>query len=166
MSSFICSAEHFNAIDHNLQRLINNDDFFISYSLKNVLPYWYDKRLYTFNAIEKEITDILNTIKDLQVLCVTLQYKDHYKGNLDVEIQECKTFVRTKTEVKNLTVLGLYNALRCVDYQIEIDHLKDIRPLTEEEQNALFFLKEIIKDLAVYIIMKLPDDLTNTWEVH
>ena len=164
MSSYICDSKHFNSIEKNLIDLIEKDDFYIPYVLKDVLPNWYNKRKSTVEAIIEELKPLINAIRELNVICVSLQYKDHYKGVLDNEITTQLENNTKKTEIKNLTLHGLYNALRCTKYQIELEHLKELRELTDIEEKSMLFLKEIIISIGKDIISKLPDDKTNTWE--
>lgn len=165
MSSFICSAKHFNSIEKKLHELIYDNNFYVPYSLKNIVPKFYDRRQSSVKNVEKELTGIVDTLRELNVLCVSLQYKHHYEGTLDTQIQTELSKVKSKTETKYLTTHGLYNALSCLNYQIEIEHLKKLRELTNGEKNALTFLRELKIALASDIVSKLPDDKSNTWEV-
>ena len=96
---------------------------------------------------------------------MTLQYKSHYEGELDAQIQSEMYRVKEKTDVANLTLHGLYNALNCIGYQIETEHLEELRSLTTSEKNALTFLQEIKVAIGEQIIRELPEDHTNKWEV-
>jgi len=165
MSSFICSAKHFNSIEKKLHDLIYDNNFYVPYSLKNIVPKFYDRRQSSVKNVEKELTGIVNTLRELNVLCVSLQYKHHYEGVLDTQIQSELNEVKTKTETRHLTNHGLYNAFSCLNYQIEIGHLKELRELTTDEENALTFLREMKIALASDIVSKLPEDKSNTWEV-
>ena len=165
MSSYICSAKHFNSIEKKLEELVYEQDFYIPYSLRNVVPKWYEKRKYSFDVIFEEIKNIINSLRELNVVCVSLQYKHHYIGVLDEEIKNELKEVKRKTSIKNLTKHGLYNALKCLNYQIEIEHLEDIRELTIEEQKAYLFLKEFTYSLCEDIVSNLEEDKTNTWSI-
>lgn len=165
MSSFICSAKHFNSIEKKLHELIYDNRFYVPYSLREITPQFYDRRKTSVKSAEKELSAIVDTLRELNVLCVSLQYKHHYEGTLDAQIQTELSEVKSKTETKYLTIHGLYNALSCLNYQIEIGHLKELRELTNGEENALTFLRELKIALASDIVSKLPDDKSNTWEV-
>lgn len=166
MSSFINSAKHFNSIEQKLKRLLRRD-FRGWHSLKDVTPGIYThwtNGVFT-ESDEQEITEIINTLRDLSVLCVSLQYKHHYEGSLDAEIATQKKAVRVGTDTALLSLHGLYNALNCVMYQIEIEHLQELRELTKEESKALEFVEKITSAIAMQIVDELPDDSTCTWSM-
>jgi hypothetical protein len=165
MSSYICSPKHFNSIEEKLKNLVYDSNFYLPYSLKDILPKWYNKKDNSFDVIFVEIKNIINSLRELNVLCVSLQYKNHYVGRLDQEIENELVIVKQKTEIKGLSKHGLYNALSCLNYQIELEHLKDLRNLTLEEENAMKFLKEFKISLAEDIIRELEEDKTNTWSI-
>lgn len=164
MSSFICTPKHFNSIEAKFFKMLYRGDFYCPYSLKEICPKWYNKRNWTQEVIEEEIFNHLNTLRELNALCVCLQYRDSAEpGTLDKDIEEQTKITKIKTSIKDLTDLGFYNALRCLFYQIETEHLKELRSLTVEEENAMQFLDIIINVLANYIVGNLPKDKTNTW---
>lgn len=165
MSSFTCSAKHYNSIESALHQLISKDMFCPAYELKEICPNWYERHHANHKAIKQEFSEHIDTIRELNALCVSLQYKDHYEGVLDKEIKEQIEYVKEKTEIKYLTPHGLYNALRCANYQIEIEHLQELRKLTESEQNAMKFLEVMINHVGAYIISQLPDDKSNTHSI-
>lgn len=166
MSSYINSAKHFNSIEQKLHGLLNRD-FRGWHTLKDIAPNIY--KHWTNNCLgesdEKEITAIIDTLREIQVLCVTLQYKHHYEGKVDAQMEAERVSVKTKTETVNLSLHGLYNALECVSYQIEIQHLKELRELTIEEENALKFVELITGAIAIQLVYELPDDKTCTWSL-
>ena len=165
MSSFICSAKHFNSIENKLHLLAASSSFYVPYSLKEITPKFYDRKKYLIEDIETEISEIIDTLRELNVLCVSLQYKHNFEGTLDNEIKEELTLVKTKTDIKGLTRHGLFNALRCVDYQIESEHLNDLRSLTQNEENALAFVKGLYISIALDLVRELPDDKSNKWSI-
>lgn len=164
MSSFICGAKHFNSIEKALHRVAVNNEIYLSSDMKEICPAWYtgDSKA----EIEKEISQLVDTLRNINVLCVSLQYKHHYEGKLDQEITDQLNLVKEKTKVKELSLHGLYNALRCLNYQIEIEHLMGLRELTPEEKNALLFLDTIMNLIAHKLVSDLPEDKTNRWEVN
>ena len=150
MSSFINSAKHFNSIEQKLRRLLHRD-FRAWSALENVAPNIY--KHWTNNCLgksdEKEITAIIDTLRELQVLCVTLQYKHHYEGDLDAQMQAERVSVKTKTETVNLSLHGLYNALECIRYQIETEHLIELLELTPVDENAMTFVAVIPGQITI-----------------
>ena len=163
MSSYICSAKHFNSIEKKIKDLVQDNDFYLPYSLKSIVPKFYNKQKNSLDDIFKEIENIINTLREINVLCVSLQYKHHYIGTLDKEIERELIDVKQKTEIKELSIHGLYNALSCLSYQIELEHLKDIRELSSEEKKAIIFLKEFKISICEHIVANLSKDKTNTW---
>ena len=51
--------------------------------------------------------------------------------------------------------LQLYDVLKTVVYQIELNHLEDLRELTQEEKKAYSFLETIINCTACHVCNKL-----------
>ena len=161
MSSFILSAKHYNSIEKGIEQVLKHSHF-NSYELK---PFG----LYSYNVLPKQVPSIIegyiSNLRELNVLCVMLQYKHHYEGVLDEQIQVNLQEVKQKTDVKDLTALGLFNALKCIIYQTELEHLEGIRNLTEEEQKAFNFLETFINVLAKFICGELPEDETCKWTI-
>ena len=168
MSSFICSAKHFNSIENKLNKLFcyDQDEFKYFYPAKGVYSALYDTSKNLYETIEAQVKEVVNHWRDLNAICVTLQYADRDNDNINEEIKTQKAYVRTKTSTKELTLNGLYNALRCLDYQIEIHHLTELGGMTEEQKKAFDFLHKLIDGIAHIIVRKLPDDKSNTWEVN
>lgn len=164
MSSFICSAKHFNSIEKNLIDLLKKNDFSIPYNLRDLLPtQYYNPYGLSEEARKRELRPFIDELRQLNVLAVTLQYKDHYQGTLDKEIEDQNTIICDRSKAKELTPLGLYNALRSLNYQIEVEHIQELRPLTMEEETSMRFLDEFTQAIARYIISNLPEDKTNVW---
>lgn len=161
MSSYINSPKHFNSIEHKFHLLANSNEFSFPYSVSSILPNCYNKNETLIETMERELTDVIDTLRELNVLCVTLQYKDACAVELQAELK----FVKTKTKIKDLTLHGLYNALCCLDYQIELSHLEQTRKLTVKEQSAVQFLKEMRISIAIKLVRSLPEDKTNTWSI-
>ncbi|PXV62351.1 hypothetical protein CLV62_12039 [Dysgonomonas alginatilytica] len=100
----------------------------------------------------------MDELRKLSVLCVSLQYKHHYEGTLDKEIQE-QTYIlmSDKKSCRHLDNVNLFSTVGCIDYQIELCHLEELRPLTQAENNAWKFLQSFKSDLAKYIVYRLAD---------
>jgi hypothetical protein len=164
MSSFINSAKHFNSIENKIVDKAIFEKYYFPYPLKEVYPC-----LFGFSRDEKEIKrvvkHIINTVKELQVLCVCLQYKHHYVGVLDKEIQEQLEIVNVKDAPIHLTDVALFKLLGCTLYQIETNHLQELRNLTTDEQNALMFLKELQKSVAFDIVSKSTEFENSKYDI-
>ena len=166
MSSFICSPIHFNSAERKIFNMIRYEDRFTTpYELKEILPKCYEHKHYSDESIEDELKTIFNTLRELQVVCVSLQYKHHY-DNVDNEIsQNIKVLKGDTKTVKHLTPHGLYNALRCINYQIETEHIEELRPLTPEENNAMQFLYDMSNALAHFLVMSMETNEADKWAI-
>lgn len=107
----------------------------------------------------------MDTIRELNVVCVSLQYKNEYKGSLDQEIKEQLEYVKTTLDYESLNNVGLYKSLQCLNYQIETHHLRELRELTPEEENALFFINELKTHLAHEIVTGLDSYDKAKWSI-
>jgi FtsZ-binding cell division protein ZapB len=168
MSSFLCSPKHFNSVEQSINQLTysSNNGFYFPYSIRNIYPKIYNKRDHSFDAIEAEVKTVMDTIRELSAVCVTLQYKHHYKGVLDTEIkEETEYLLNNRKEHDLLSPVALYKAICCISYQIEIEHLKELRELTQAEQNAIIFIKEMEDALCAHIVSKLPEYDTAKWSI-
>jgi len=167
MSSFIPSAKHFNSIERSVIFLTQSSNFYFPYSFKDKFPKIYNKGHYSQDAIDAEVKAIIDTLRELTPLCVTLQYKHHYQGGVDKEIAEQTAILKQENKGgEPLAKIGLFKALQCLSYQIETKHLTDLRSLTNEEENALFFVDELKCVLAVDIVAGLPSYDTEKWEIY
>lgn len=158
MSSFICSPKHYNSIERKLiYELVDrgNKELEIPYEIRKSMPVF----------TPTDISKIVDTIRELNVLCVSLQYKHHYEGVLDNEIETQKLILTDRRECADLTIHGLYNAMRCAIYQIEIRHLKELRETTEQENKAMIFFDEMINKIAHHLVRKMPEDKSNCWSL-
>ena len=165
MSSFICSPKHFNSIEKKLYFLMHDRDFYFPYELKEKFRILADHSKESEEAIEMQISDLVDTLRELNAVCVSLQYSSHY-DNINEEIAtQTEILKKNKAEFKHLTNLGLYNALRCLNYQIEIEHLEENLGVSERQKDAMFFLDRMIDALARHIVNQMPEDKTNRWEV-
>jgi hypothetical protein len=168
MSAFICGNQHFNSIQDKLFSLIRwEDDFHFPYLLRDKFPKLYASKHYLDEGVNEELSQVMDTLRNLNVVTVTLKYAAHYEGKLDAEIKEQKAILfEDKKTLTTLTVKGLYNALRCLSYQIETEHLDELGGMEEEERKAMLFLHTMEDTLAHYLVNNIPNEsYDNTWEV-
>mgnify|MGYP006318585901 CR=1 FL=1 len=166
MSSYICTPKHFNSIEASIKNLAYGSQFYFPYSFKTKFNALYEKRKATFDNMDACVENVVDELRRLNALCVSLQYKHHYVGKLDKEIEEqTNILLNFKTEKKILNKYELLAAMRCVNYQIETEHLKELRNLTESEEDALFFLKTMINELAMDIVTNLPEYEKAGWSI-
>ena len=150
MSSFICNAKHFNSIESNLIAYVHSSEF--------------NKYSFGQDLTKDDVIKFVDILRELNVMCVSMQYKHHYAGKLDAEIKEQLECVKSRTHTSPLTLLGLYNALCCVNYQIEVEHVEGL--CDDLVNNTMPLLDKFIKDIAQTVVGKLPDDKSNTWEIN
>lgn len=166
MSSFICSPKHFNSIEASIKNLAYGSQFYFPYSFKQKFNALYEKRKATFDNMDTCVNNVIDELRRLNALCVSLQYKHHYEGRLDKEIEEqTEILMNSKKEHKILNKYELLAAMKCVNYQIEEEHLKELRALTESEEDALFFMSEMINCLAMDIVTNLPEYEKAGWSI-
>lgn len=151
MSSFLCTANHFNSVELAIQYYIQKDMFMCPYAFKEVFPEFYYKRNASTDKICDSVQNIMNTIRKLSVTCVNLQYQHHLEEGKSVDIKikkEIQYLLKNRNETVRLNPTALLKALQCLQYQIEIEHLTALRPITKEEENALMFIKEMSNQIA------------------
>jgi len=151
MSSFICTPKHFNSVANYVAFTAINHDH-----LKYGKAFRDYRKISPFLA-EKKLLALFDTLKELSVLCVTLQYKHHYTGKLDQTIEAETKAIKQQTNIELLTPISCYKLLGCITYQIEVEHLKELRELTPEETAALNFCEDFKNDLAHHIVCELPE---------
>ncbi|WP_455635181.1 hypothetical protein [Parabacteroides sp.] len=167
MSSFICSNKHFASIAKGIVCIIKTNSFHVSFSLKQIAPqiYSYKRTLNEQSAI-KEVNSFIDTLMELQVLCVSLQYRHHYEGHLDQEISEQREILHIPCENPvSLSPVALYKSIHCALYQIETEHLEELRPLTSREKDCLTFFRLFANNIADYIIKHLPEYDKVPWTI-
>lgn len=163
MSSYICNSKHFNSIERSLIERTYSNQFSFPYSIKDVAPEIYDYKKHLDEAIKGRICSIVDTLREINVLCVSLQYKHHYVGVLDKEIEGQRMILGDRKESAYLNDMHLYKALQSLSYQIELCHLKELRNLTEAEDNAMVFLKQMIIHLAAVLVSKTDEYQKAPW---
>lgn len=148
MSSFICSAKHFNSTEKSTYELMINPNF---------NEYWfrkYCKNIDDLNLVEQTIKDIFSKIKYLNVFSWCTQY-EQFENEVALW-----SHVNKKTDVFKLDRKGLYNALSCISYQIEEDRIK----INKSEKKSLEFLNDMRNAIARHLIKDIPAN--NEWEVN
>ena len=66
---------------------------------------------------------------------------------------------------KECSDIPAYKALQCINYQLEIPHLTEIRKLTTEEELAIELLNEITGEIAMKIVRRLPEYNKAGWSI-
>lgn len=157
MSSFLHSPTQFNSVQNALNNLLldkNNGSYHLPYKLKKYFPECYDKSNVTKGL--SEINDFMNTIRNLSVLCVNLQYKEKDNCNminLDADIEtEYKYLITNSKSIIKLNNIDLLKALQSINYQIETEHLEQLRALTPIEKASMYILTELTNSIALHIV--------------
>lgn len=147
MSSFIHSAEMFNSVEHKILSAKTSD------------------KVWELREVSKaQIQSMIEQIRSISVLCVCLQYKHHYEGVLDVEIEkEIKSVNSTKEFKRMNSLVDLIKAMNSINYQIEINHLKDLRNLTDLENDALELFDKIETAICKHIVSNLSEYDNSKW---
>lgn len=166
MSSYVCSPEHFNSIAKAAESALIWEQNFHFWNIELIEAYPELKRPREFKKATKTFVEkMVDTLRDINALCVSLQYKHHYVGKLDEEIESQKQYTRSSNKSKHLTKHGLFKALQCLDYQIEIVHLEELRELTDDEKNAMLFLDKFKDAMAHHIVSYSSEYDQAAWEV-
>jgi hypothetical protein len=146
--TFIPTPIHFNSVERALKESLH--------IAKKVSP----------EANTLWIGRIMDEMRKLNVLSVSLQHIEHLEGILDDRItSETHYLMTNKLSDRELSAVGLYKAIDCILMQIELDPIESIRPVSLEEREALTFLIKFKRELTVLIIETIPgfDDLP--WEI-
>lgn len=152
MSAFICSDNHFNSIRKTLK----------SYALGNltseyVYPIIRACREYGADP-EAMIDTLIETMYSLN--CET------YGAKYSEDVSEMVAVGLSKYGGQLLeTPWQLLKALKCLDYQIEIDGLEQYRKLIEPETNSLKLVTQLIGSIQDSIIRQLPEYKAAKWEI-
>lgn len=165
-NSLVLSALHFNSVERGIINLFYSETFILPLPLSRVFPKWFymEESGYSKESVEKEIRTFFNHVREFSVLCVNLQYAHSYEENLQDKIRREKIDLLTNTDQYNdLSLIELLKALESTTYQLEIEHVIQLRQLTPEEQNIMFALLEFCKYLRVLIIRDLPEYKNASW---
>lgn len=166
MSSFIHTNCHFNSVEKAIQLALaggTSKDY--CYNVKKKLEKLNTSH-YGVDAVWEKVSEYMDEIRKLSSLCVSLQYKHHYEGVLDKEIQEqTAILLGNKSEWVELSDAGLYKALSSMMYQIELEHLKELRELTDTEKQALEMCNILINDIAHDLVRRMDDYENANWRL-
>ena len=163
MSAFIQDAMHFNSIEESLISALNTGKeyqrFYFPYSMKKAFPKlacYITVPMTLQSEREKVIKEQINILRKLNISTFVLKYyKRGQENEKEIISKELRSGIFWTTHTKKSRALNpteLAKALSGLHYQIEINYLKEIRPLTEKEKNAMFFLTEMINTVCNYIV--------------
>ncbi|WP_270561474.1 hypothetical protein [Bacteroides cellulosilyticus] len=158
MSSFINSSKHFASVKKSIITLRYREKDIMKFKIARLLPELSVLNSRNQEMAEEKINEIIDTIIDIQVICVCLQYKHHYIGTLDKKIYETQEHIKGNLETGEiLSKIALFKAIQSILYQIELEHLTDLRPLSQKEETALKFM-DILKEALMYSIIRNLDE--------
>ena len=156
MSCFIHSPEHYNTTKKALEPYFE-DDRFMKYFLGEL----------TNHKINLNV--LIITLINLNVITFFLANKKHFKDKSlnDLIKEELEIFDGvTKTTNKIKTSADLIKSLVSINYQIEIEHLQEIRSLTKDELVSMEYIKMLPFAIAKYSIVNTNDyDNSKCWSI-
>ena len=161
MSSIALPSLHFNSVEIGIYKA-----FFVDSKI-GFDPYRYTElnRL-RLKDPQEVIGALMDEVRNLSALCISLQYKHHYQGRLDKEIEHSqRELLNNKAAIRSISLIGLYKALQSIDYQIELEHLTGLRGLTDMEEVALSWIKKVSEDISERIIKELPEYESSEWVI-
>lgn len=166
MSSFINNSKHFACTRETINYLYSKREMVFEYDTAQIVPEFTHRKGFARNIVEAKITEIMHTIIDLQVTCVFLQYKHHYVGTLDQDIRNTKVEIKACLNTgKILTKVELFKAIQSMFYQIETEHLTDLRPLFQKEETVLKFFEVLENALAHNIVTHTEEYEKAEWNL-
>lgn len=166
MSSFICTPKHFNTIENEFSKYYFKTD--PQTTLHPFDKFGLNSWSHSKGTDEKKIKEIFTDLRELNVLSYLCQYIHHenYEIGSDefkAEILQQTKYLNTETEVKELTLLGFYRGLGCLQYQIEPENIDTDIETRLDIKTLLEFLHVALERIAHTICGNLPDDNTNNW---
>jgi dipeptidase len=154
MSSFLHSPRHFNSVENAIIELKkkSNSEFFSDF---------------LYNVSDREIKTVMDGIRELSVNSVFIQYKNHYE-NIDNEISNnISDIMNNKTQMDNLSPIGLFKAINSILYQIELNTIKQTREVRKAEQDCYNRLIDFKNEISEYIVSNLAEyNEVKTWSIH
>jgi dipeptidase len=150
MSSFLHSPRHFNSVENaiiGLKKKSNSE--------------------FLYNISDREIKTVMDGIRELSVNSVFIQYKNHYE-NIDNEISNnISNIMNNKTQMDNLSPIGLFKAINSILYQIELNTIKQTREVRKAEQDCYNRLIDFKNEISEYIVSNLAEyNEVKTWSIH
>ena len=144
MSVFICSANHFNSLQKSIEILKIND------------------KLSGIGSVQT-IQNVFSNLKDLNIKSFYDKYSSHYRDrDLQKSIVQSEKDINLKTKIKPLDFYGIYKAINCLLYQIELDTNK----MLGTELDALKWIKNVQNKISYKIISESAKYDNAAWEVN
>lgn len=145
MSSKLLTQDHFNIVEkHLLERKSKDSDFLYNIS----------------------VSEIKETMKQIRLISIdSVSYQNEGKVSLDVSILKQEYLKPINIWTVKLSLIELYKALNCIDYQIEVEFIKRHRELTKEEIKALELFEKITYKVADYYIGRLDEYNNAKWSL-
>lgn len=138
MSSQLLSANHFNTVEVNI---LNKLDNFYS----------------------QDINETMKQIRLISIRSYFTQYERHFNTDYLGSIKSAKIELNKITNTKILNLLGLYNAMRSILYQIELRN----EELTSIELKAMNDFNSYLASISYKIISPIIKDNVSksTWSI-
>jgi hypothetical protein len=128
--------------------------------------------IHLVRKMEPEVTvawvrKLMDNMRKLTVLSVSLQHADELQGILDRTIkEETEYLMMNKLSSEKISAVGFYKAIDCILMQIELDPIADIRDILDEERECLTFLIRFKRVLTDLIIETIPGYDEIPWEIN
>ena len=138
MSAMVCDDKHYNSLAWAVwSRVLGNRSILVGSAREKL-------------RTEEEIDRWIDTLRDLNHITYALKYPTHGERYEPTQRDRREGYVQ-------LSDAGLYKALSCMLYQIELEQLDGIRPMTVEEIRAHQWAEEVQRVSASRIAMGVAD---------
>jgi len=144
MSQHICNPKHFNSVEKSLLEVFGDPK----------------KRLYNksigdqaYNTMELTIRKLMNHMRELNVLAVYYHNNCKHPFSENTINLEIDYLVGCKTEYELFKGIELYNLMRSILYQIEIDDLSI--SLNSNLLDSFNLFNELYNDLAHNVLLNI-----------
>lgn len=84
---------------------------------------------------------------------------DSYTARYDKKMDELKysTFLKLKYQGDSINTYQMLKTLQCIQYNIEVGTIEEVRPLTVQEKDAMNILNRAIDEIQGAIINTIPE---------
>ena len=143
MSSYVCPPTHFAAIRTTLRYMLQQGG---ERDRRALWPLVLELQHSDGKSPFSDASELVNDWHELNMDSVAIQYRENRDKVADLhELQQANK----PGEVLDLG--SLYNALRCLLYQIEVETMEGMRPLSQREKQAMDLL-ERTRNAVAYVL--------------
>ncbi|WKZ67156.1 MAG: hypothetical protein QY325_04320 [Flavobacteriales bacterium] len=149
MSSYVCPPTHFAAIRSTLRAMLNPGT---ERDRRALWPLVLELENSLGKTPFSSASDLVNEWHELNMDSVAIQYRQ----NRD-KLAELAEVEQAHKRGEVLDLGSLYNALRCLLYQIEVETIEELRPLKPRERKAMELL-ERTRNAVAYVLAESSDE--------